>query len=392
MLQVWSDREITGGLNWDDEIGKRLRECQIFIALTSAAFYNSEYIRGVEMQAALRRHQEGLCRIVPIMLRSWRPPQELRALQFLPGLDQDVASAPDRDRVLTGIAGSIERIVAEMAAGKWGAPPPPAPPPAPSIVRPDPLQRVAPEDGNWVVIPGGTFWMGAQSSDPAAPNHDPRAEAAESPVHQVTLSSFRMRRFPVTVEEFQRFVTAGGYRAREHWGAGGYGDFREPEDWAAQQKRRDHPVTGVSWYESAAYCCWAGGRLPTEAEWERAARGPHGWRFPWGNEPPLDPAFANYGSKAGGTTPVGQYPKGNSSEGLYDLLGNVWEWCSDRYGAYAAAAGSDPQGPAEGTHRILRGGSWYSNPQIVRVSFRGRGGPTNRSSLVGLRCAGELSL
>ena len=132
-------------------------------------------------------------------------------------------------------------------------------------------------------------------------------------------------------------------------------------------------MVGVSWYEAAAYCAWAGGRLPTEAEWERAARGPLSARYPWGDEPPLDHSRANYEMQVGHPTPVGLYPRGNSVEGLCDLLGNVWEWCGDWYGAYAAASQENPTGPQSGEQKIVRGGSWYVIPRNVRVSDRFRG-------------------
>ena len=149
----------------------------------------------------------------------------------------------------------------------------------------------------------------------------------------MTLRRFRIGRFPVTVQEFGAFLAEGGYSARKHW-VKGYGEFKEPEDWERQKQYPNRPVVGVSWFEAAAYCSWKGGRLPTEAEWERAARGPDGSRYPWGNEPPLDASRANHARGVGHPTAVGLYPKGNSSEGLCDMLGNVWEWCEDWFGAY----------------------------------------------------------
>ena len=173
--------------------------------------------------------------------------------------------------------------------------------------------------------------------------------------------------------------------------ADGKGKFPETEDWERQKQYPNRPVVGVSWFEADAYCSWKGGRLPTEAEWERAARGPAGTRYPWGNEPPIDTSHANYNTVAGQPTPVGLFPKGNSSEGLCDILGNVWEWCGDWYGPYEAGSQENPTGPQGGKSKVLRGGAWSNVPRLVRVSFRGRYGPSNRYVLLGFRCAGELS-
>jgi formylglycine-generating enzyme required for sulfatase activity len=171
----------------------------------------------------------------------------------------------------------------------------------------------------------------------------------------------------------------------------GFGKFAEPEDWQTQKQFPNRPVTRVSWFEAAAYCAWAGGRLPTEAEWERAARGPQGSRYSWGKEPPLDASRANYGGAIGHVTPVGLFPKGNTSEGLCDMLGNVWEWCGDWFGPYGTEHSQNPLGPKEGEYRILRGGSWIVDPRNVRVSFRIWFEPSYRVDVNGFRCAGELS-
>jgi len=246
------------------------------------------------------------------------------------------------------------------------------------------------EEDNWVEIPAGTFYMGAQKGKAKGRNYDPEAFDDESPVRELTLRGFRIGRFAVTVQEFGAFLAEGGYRARKHW-AEGYGEFTEPEDWERQKQYPNRPVVGVSWFEAAAYCSWKGGRLPTEAEWERAARGPDSSRYPWGDKPPLDTSHANYKMVVGSPAPVGLFPKGNSPEGLCDMLGNVLEWCGDWYGPYELRIPENPRGPKDGKEKLLRGGSWGVYPRGVRVSFRDRDVPSNRVVDVGFRCAGELS-
>jgi formylglycine-generating enzyme required for sulfatase activity len=183
----------------------------------------------------------------------------------------------------------------------------------------------------------------------------------------------------VTVQEFGTFL------------ADAHGKLTEPGDWERQKQYPNRPVVGVSWFEAAAYCSWKGGRLPTEAEWERAARGPDGSRYPWGDKPPLDTSRANCSLDVGHLTPVGLFPKGNSSEGLCDMLGNVWEWCEDWFGAYEVGGQKNPIGPKDGEYKVLRGGSWSYDPREVRVSARERIEPTRRKLGFGFRCAGELS-
>jgi formylglycine-generating enzyme required for sulfatase activity len=223
---------------------------------------------------------------------------------------------------------------------------------------------------NWVAIPARTFLMGAQKGDKKAPNYDPDAFDDETPVHEVRVAAFRMQRYPVTVQEFGEFVARGG---------------SEPEDWEAQKQFPNRPVVGVTWSEAAAYCRWRGGRLPSEAEWEAAARGPQGTRYPWGDQPPLDPSRANYEWNVGHPTPVGLYPKGDTADGLCDMLGNVWEWCEDWFGPYKA------HGEREAKYKVIRGGSWVYNAGFVRASLRYWSGPADRDVDIGFRCVGELS-
>jgi formylglycine-generating enzyme required for sulfatase activity len=231
----------------------------------------------------------------------------------------------------------------------------------------------------WVRIEGGTFWMGAQKADENAQNFDPQAYEDEVPVHQVTVRTFEMAQFPVTVREYEAFVNAGG---------------AQPDDWSKQLRFPNRPVVNVSWHDAVAYAASLGCRLPTEAEWEYAARnGPEGTRYPWGNGPSLDASRANYyetGPKH--LAPVGLYPEGATKAGVQDMLGNVWEWCSDWFaeGYYRASPFDDPRGTDEGVYKSLRGGSWYSFARYSRVSYRDRYLPVVRGNNLGFRCVREV--
>ena len=170
----------------------------------------------------------------------------------------------------------------------------------------------------WVRIPPGTFEMGSATG-----------ETDEKPVHAVTLSPFRISRFPVTNRQYEHFVNESGQKAPSHW-----------KRKQMPREKEDHPVVFVSWSSGAEFCTWlterisggvgGTGRLPTEAQWEYAARGPRGRLYPWGDEEPTTER-ANFAPSAGDTTPVDAHPGGATPEGIHDLAGNVWEWCGDWY-------------------------------------------------------------
>ncbi|MFL6464928.1 MAG: SUMF1/EgtB/PvdO family nonheme iron enzyme [Bryobacteraceae bacterium] len=240
---------------------------------------------------------------------------------------------------------------------------------------------------NWIRMEGGEFWMGAQNTDPAGRNYDPEALGDETPVHRVFLREYEIAKYPVTVQEYKRFVDGEGYHDPRYWKAGGFGRTSQPMKWQDQVLYPNRPVVGVSWYEAAAYCAWASVRLLTEAEWERAARGTQGRKYPWGDEEP-DATKANYlDNKPGYPTPVGLYPQGATPEGIVDMAGNVWEWVSDEYAEYGRDVSS---GEENGLGRVCRGGSWDYDQWYLRTADRIRSGPKNRNSLIGFRCARDV--
>jgi formylglycine-generating enzyme required for sulfatase activity len=198
----------------------------------------------------------------------------------------------------------------------------------------------------------------------------------EDPVREVHLKAFQIGRYPVTVQEYRRFIEDDGYR-NEAWLKEGRADDRtQPDRWEEQLIHPNRPVVSVTWHEAAAYCAWAGGRLPGEAEWERAARGTERREYPWGNEPP-DPSRANYDkTKVVAPTPVGLFTRGATPDGMDDLAGNVWEWTADWY--------------AKDESRVVRGGSWDSQSGSLRAAYRFRVGPGGRVVSVGFRCARDV--
>ena len=221
-----------------------------------------------------------------------------------------------------------------------------------------------------VLVPAGEFIMG---SDKGSPD--------ELPVHLVTLDAFYIDKFEVTVRQYRACVEAGiceepTIASLCNWD-GGLPDT--------------NPINCMTWEAAKAYCEWAGQRLPTEAEWEKAARGTDRRTYPWGED--LDRQHANYREGSGRSTdPVGSYEEGVSPYGAYDMAGNVWEWVADWYAEdyYSKSPRENPPGPERGEHRILRGGSWWFEAPYVRSARRQPYLPLVTDIDIGFRCARNL--
>jgi formylglycine-generating enzyme required for sulfatase activity len=248
------------------------------------------------------------------------------------------------------------------------------------------------KDDLWVRIPAGSFWMGAQKDDPKGRNYDSEAWDEESPVHEVELTEYYIGKYPVTVYQFRQFIEEGGYKDERYWQAGKFGEFEEPARWEDQIQHPTRPVVDVSWFEAKAYALWAGCRLPTEAEWERAARGAGQKyrKYPWGNEEPDKETMNFYDSSIGHPSPVGIFPESCSPEGVIDIAGNIWQWCEDIYNrnAYSKHSRKNPiYAPIydSGSYRVIRGGSWFFEPRLVRCALRFYYSPGNRYSYLGFR-------
>ncbi len=253
--------------------------------------------------------------------------------------------------------------------------------------------------------PGAGMIMGAKDGSPDA-----------QPTHKVTVSSFCLDKTEVTAAAYQACVTAGecekppmdvNYKGITEEARAKYRELCT----SRMKDAGDHPINCVDWKEASTYCAWKKGRLPTEAEWEYAARGTSQRDFPWGDDPPSEKLLNACGSECAKwavehgvdlktmydgddgyatTAPVGSFPRGASSLGVLDLAGNVWEWTSDWYGPYSADAATDPKGPKEGTERVVRGGAF--NGAMVdwaKPSYRWKSTPDTYNHAIGFRCAAD---
>jgi formylglycine-generating enzyme len=232
-----------------------------------------------------------------------------------------------------------------------------------------------------VLIPEGSFPMGV-------PHGDRDGGRDEYPRHDVFVNNFYIDKFELTNGRYLEFVKATNHRipqnpknaTRNLW----QGD-------TITESLADRPVVNVDWADANAYCQWAGKRLPTEAEWEKAAKGTADRRFPWGNVEPTNKHLNFNQQWIGEKTlmPVGSYELGKSPFGVYDMAGNVWEWVNDWYDAkyYEKSPAKNPSGPETGTKRVLRGSGWQNETPTVRIFTRVDSDPTIRNESTGFRCA-----
>ena len=271
------------------------------------------------------------------------------------------------------------------------------------LATPAPLAGAVVEPSE-VLVNGGPFTMGTDTDSWAYDN--------ERPAHTVQLAPYFIDTTPVTNAAYLEFIEAGGYHDPRFWTEAGWEWRREAELEHPQFWRREgssswsvlrfgarislplgEPVQHVCWYEADAYARWAGKRLPTEAEWEKAAS----WeqparkrRFPWGDEP-IDERRANLGQRHFGPAPVGAYPQGVSPWGCHQMLGDVWEWCSSDFRPYPGFASFPYPEYSEiffgNEYKVLRGGSWAAHPQVIRNTFRNWDFPIRRQIFCGFRCA-----
>ena len=240
-----------------------------------------------------------------------------------------------------------------------------------------PIEAVSLKDQSCLIyVPASSFRMGGVETDPFA-------EEDEAPTHEHYTSAFFIGLYAVTNEQMASFVADTGYRGAleiEGFRARFGNDASRPE-WAFPEGRERYPSVELNYDEAAAYCQWAGLRLPTEAEWEKAARGQDGRLFPWGNDWNSFFCCNSVSTKRDGPSPVDDHLEGQSPYGCLQMAGNVWEWCADWYNPYTyeGYAAGDFTSPDFGFYRVLRGGSWCwsdaQEPRYFRCSYRNYADP-----------------
>jgi formylglycine-generating enzyme required for sulfatase activity len=359
-VQVWMAPEsIRTSESWVKAIERGLRESSHVVIVLTPAALESKWVEK-ETDVAIARERGGQIEVIPLFVEQVEVPLLLDSYHM-------VFFRQGYEAGLNRLAGDLGLSVA---------------PAKPEVVSPPMVEPSPPFEPELIHIPAGEFLMGSD------PKKDKDARDNEKPQHTLHLSDYHIAKTPVTNAQYLPFVQAI-YRQPMHWEAG-----QPPPG------KENHPVVNVSWHDAMAYCRWlaeATGkayRLPSEAEWEKAARGTDGRIWPWGNE--WDPRRCN--SSEGGpreTTPVGQYsPEGDSPYGCVDMEGNVWEWCTTRVGKRYPYDVSEDEWSEEylqgSAARVLRGGSWFVYRNSARCAVRGGVNPGSRSYDLGFRLVSPI--
>jgi sulfatase modifying factor 1 len=376
-VKVWiAPESIRSGEEWVDAIERGLGESShIIIVLTPAALV-SPWVRK-ETNVAIALERQGRIRVIPLHVEPCEVPLLLSSYQMI--------------SFRRNYDAGLSRLARDLGLSVTPAEPVPAPRqapqhlPEPEVVSPTILERRQPFEPELILILAGEFLMGSD------PDKDEYAWYDEQPQHTVYLPDYYIAKTPVTNAQYAAFVQNNEHYRPEHWTKGlkipiGIGD---------------HPVVKVSWYDAVAYCNWLTEvtgktyRLPSEAEWEKAARGTDGRIYPWGDEPP-DEGRCNFDKKVDHTTPVGQYsPRGDSPYGVADMAGNVWEWTRNLWGQekskpdfkyrYEPADGREDLKASDDVRRVLRGGAFVDNDSGVRCARRHSEDPKRRIRNLGFR-------
>ena len=368
---VFFDRtDLPAGEEYDVRIRQAIEKCQLFIFMVSPHSLDTGSYTLTELSIAEKTWAHPSGRLLPVVLQPIaldQIPAYLKTVTLLEPEGNVAASVADavhriavaRRRALlknTAIGVALAGIVCVGAYVYW-------------IKRPARLEIPGKDGAPALFVPAGTFTMG---------------DDEQSPRRQVYVDDFYMDKYEVTVLRYAKFLKAGG-------------GVNPPDDWeeANLGKAGELPVVGVDWHDADTYCRWAGKRLPTEAEWEKSARGTDGRIYPWGNEAPT-PERANFGRSSdspytGGLAPVTGHEAGKSPYGVYNLAGNASEWVADWFAeGFTRGDVRNPKGPDNGTSKVIRGGGWDEAPDRVESSWRMHASPNTRLDDVGFRCARDF--
>ena len=405
-IDVWYDvSRIAGGARWRSEIENALRNSQHVIVVLSPDSIVSEWVeREFLFSSNLRR------KVIPLMYRACELPlnyvdlnyidvqgdnygrnfgELLKALNVdstvssLPASRAETASFPwKRQYLLMGGGALLAAVLLGSLLWRGAFAPEPAPTERmaatviPMSATPAPAEITDEQGVDMVLVPAGKFILGSNIGN-----------FNERPVHEVELDAFYMDLNEVTNSVYGDCVDAGECTSPGLNALGGFlTRYYDDPQYA------EYPVVYVNWFQARTYCDWRGAHLPTEAQWEKAARGTDGFTYPWG--PYITCNRANYGGCINLTSAAGSFPEGVSPYGVYDMAGNVWEWVADWYSDtyyQTSPFPANPQGPADGQFRVLRGGSFVDDENSQRAFYRHRELPEQFNWNIGFRCARDLT-
>jgi formylglycine-generating enzyme len=386
--RVWiAPDSIRPGEKWAEAIDRGLDESSIFILVLTPAAVTSGWVK-TETYGAIELAHRGEMRFIPAEVVSCRPPMTWHAFQRIPFANRyesglvvllaamgGMEAPPPQTAIARDMPNSMRQISASQPAVPKAAPDTPRPVgPTPNL-----LTITTPIHLKLVRVSAGEFLMG---SDPKV---DMDAFTDELLQHRLTLPEFYIGKYPVTNEQYAAFVKTGRQGAPKHWEKG-----------EIPAGKGNHPVVNVSWRAAVAFCQWlsqASGktiRLPSEAEWEKAARGRDGRIYPWGNDPPTK-ELCNFAGNVGDTTRVGQYPAGASPCSALDMAGNVWEWTGNLYRPYPYQSEDGRKSPDGEGKRVVRGGSWDFIQWYARCAVRYTNLADNYTDDFGFRVVVSLS-
>jgi len=358
---VWNDDHIDFGDRWWQTIVQAIRDSSAMIVLMTPDSEESEWVER-EVQLALSERKP----IFPLLLRG-------KGFPLL--ITRQYANVTNEEMPSEGFYSRLEQVVPARGASESLSSAPERKEVLPVLADTETTPSRQPFEPEMILVPPGEFAMGSD------PRTDTTASKPEQPQHVLCLPEYYLSRTPVTNELYLAFVRDAGYLPPSHW-----------QDGKPPVGQGHHPVAGVTWHDALAYCRWLGGvtsrpyRLPSEAEWEKGARGSDGRIYPWGIR--WDAERCNTAANGRwGTTPVDAYPGGASPYGLLDMAGNVWEWTSSLYKAYPYELTEEREAVDAQGRRVLRGGSYGYKATYARCAFRLRLSPDGRERDIGFRVA-----